>query len=50
LEAAKLGDANAFIFMNKHTKKDREIIKQAAQLGSQDAMKMLARTSSTGAD
>ena len=36
--------------MNKQTKKDKEIIRQAAQLGSQDAMKMLAKTSNTGTE
>ena len=47
LEAAKMGNPTAFIFMNKQSQKDKTVIKQAAQLGSRDAIKLLAKTNTT---
>ena len=47
MEAAKMGNPTAFIFLNKQQSKERTVIKQAAQLGSQDALKLLARTNTT---
>jgi hypothetical protein len=47
LEAAKLGNPNAFIFMNKEPRKDKSTVWQAAQLGSPEALKILAKTSTS---
>jgi len=42
-----MGNSNAFIFLNKEEKKDNKVIKEAAQLGSEEALKLLAKTNST---
>jgi TPR repeat protein len=46
LEAAKLGNANALLFLNKETP-SQEHMKQAAEMGSTEALKLLAKTRST---
>ena len=42
-----MGNPTAFIFMNKQSQKQKNVIKQAAQLGSHDAVKLLAKTNTT---
>ena len=42
-----MGNPTAFIFMNKQSEKEKNILKQAAQLGSRDAVKILAKTNTT---
>jgi hypothetical protein len=44
MEAAKLRDPNALIFLNGQCHHESVIIQQAAELGSVDAMNLLART------
>lgn len=46
LEAAKLGNPNALLFLNKEGA-DPEQVKQAAELGSPQALKILAKTNTT---
>jgi hypothetical protein len=47
MEAAKLGNPNAFLFLDSKSKIDYEKMKQVAELGSADAIKILAKTNST---
>lgn len=46
LEAAKLGDSNAFVFLGQDPH-DPDSLRKAAELGSSQALKILARTSAS---